>query len=153
MDKNSSRINTTGETNLNKKEAIAIRYGAKSPSNPIYIGTRYFTSMDVGLGCPMPGREIGYSTFGREMEDIPYPPEMWFAGEMLNALMDWQQLLKEPEHRQYVGWSYNAPEHPDGYRIMDVKTLRFELNGKVWLWRLTGEKDQLNYREFGKWPD
>ena len=130
------------------------KHDLSQPPTAIYIGTRYFTAMDYD-GCPMPGREIGWSKFGKKLEGVPYPPEMWFAREMLNALMDWQQLMREPEHRQYLGWSYNAPESPDGYRVMDLEVVRFDgvEPGQFWLWRLTGKKDELNNREQGVWKD
>lgn len=138
----------------NDLKPIEVTAARRPGCEAVYIGTRYFTAMDVGLGCPMPGREIGYSTFGKELKDTPYPPEMWFAKEMLDALMDWSQLMKEPEHRKYLGWSYGINESPDGYQVMNLEVLKFEMpDGRFWLWKLTGEKDERNNREKGVWRD
>ena len=108
---------------------------------PVFMGTRWF-ALEPDM---MPGKEIGFSkeAWERKEGECPFPPEMWFATEMLDALV----IGPRPS---YPGWSYNTTEQLSP----DSDLVRYEMdNGKFWIWELTGERDAINNREFGKWPD
>lgn len=114
------------------------------------MGTRWFAMYpDESIG-----NEIGFSKkMWRHVEgECPFPPEMWFATEMLDGLAECQ--CKSHGHigckYYYPGWSYNTDEQLS----LDFDVVRYEMdNGKFWLWVLTGERDEENHREFGKWKD
>jgi hypothetical protein len=119
------------------------------PVSLVWTATRYFTIGKDG----MPGNEIGFATIAWDVDgDIPYPPEMWFAREMLCTL----SMCQCPSHgkrgceRYYPGWSYNTTEqlspNSDVVRYTGV-------SGRYWIWVLDGTRDAINNREYGKWPD
>jgi hypothetical protein len=117
---------------------------------PIYIGTRYFVALENGQA----GNEIGFTklVWDSYKEEIPFPPEMWFATEMLNALAECQcRSHGHPGCKYYYpGWSYNTDEQLS----LDFDIVRFEgASGRFWLWELNGERDEVNNREFGRWKD
>ena len=119
-------------------------------AEPIYIGTRYFVALENGQA----GNEIGFTklVWDSHKEEIPFPPEMWFATEMLNALAECQcRSHGHPGCKYYYpGWSYNTDEQLS----LDFDVVRFEgASGRYWLWVLTGERDEVNNREYGKWKD
>ena len=110
----------------------------------INLGTRFFTLEDHGMEI-IPGKEIGWCKGHWNYDgklDIPFSPEMWFATEMLNALVD--------NKGEYPGWSYNTTEQLS----LDFDIVRYDSkDGRFWLWVLTGERDEPTNREYGKWKD
>ena len=135
-----------------RKDLELLNKGTEPPT-AIYIGTRYFATNDGIIAGP----EIGFTKMawhGGPNGDIPYPPEMWFAKEMLATLTECQCECMGYAHRGcryfYPGWSYNTPEQFS----IDFDVVRFDhQDGRFWLWFLTGEQDEVNNREFGKWKD
>jgi hypothetical protein len=100
------------------------------------------------------GNEIGFSkkAWDRSGDGCPFPPEMWFATEMLNSLA--QCECKSHGHNGckyfYPGWSYNTTEQLS----IDYDVIRYQMdNGKFWLWFLNGDRDEENHREYGYWKD
>jgi hypothetical protein len=121
------------------------------PVTALYIGTRYF----VDLGNGVAGNEIGFTKMKWDSHDeqkIPFPPEMWFATEMLNSLAQCECRSHGERGCKYYypGWSYNTDEQLS----IDFDVVRFEAaSGRFWLWFLNGERDELNHREYGYWKD
>ena len=122
----------------------------------INLGTRFFILEEDSLGMAVvPGNEIGWCKGHWNVDgklDIPFPPEMWFATEMLNDLAECQ--CKSHGHigckYYYPGWSYNTDEQLS----LDFDVVRYDCeDGRFWLWVLTGERDEPTNREYGKWKD
>lgn len=117
----------------------------------IYVGTTHY----VRLPNNMPGPEIGWSNFGKQLDGVPFPPVMWFRTDMLNHMT--KQLFSVRNRYQldpvYPGWTYDK-----------TYVVRFDCVGKItgekkfWLWHLTDERktDGDSYghtREKGIWRD